>query len=92
MRVEGHQAACARTARHWVDAGTIPAHAEGYGAALLASRADLALRDIVDVCNGRDVPGDRLPDAMVIATRNIDQEPGQSRLESVGSDAEADDA
>lgn len=41
--------------------GLIPAYAEGYAAALMASHADLGLGDIRDVCNGLEVPGYEMP-------------------------------
>ncbi|MGE0818388.1 MAG: hypothetical protein AB7O74_06955 [Candidatus Nanopelagicales bacterium] len=61
QRVDGHPTACAILARRWVEEGTIPSHAEGYAAALLSGRVDLALRDVVAVCNGGTVPGFRFP-------------------------------
>lgn len=60
-RVDGHQASCAVVAHRWVQDGHIPAYAAGYAAALLASRADLALRDVIAVCCGQHVPGYGLP-------------------------------
>jgi hypothetical protein len=63
-RVDGHQAACALLARRWVTEGQIPAASEGYAAALLASKADLALREVIAVCRGERVPGYVLPDEL----------------------------
>ena len=60
-RVDGHQASCAVVAHRWVQEGRIPAYAAGYAAALMASRADLALRDVIAVCCGQHVPGYELP-------------------------------
>lgn len=66
-RRDGHPGACAVTARRWVHDERIPAYAEGYAAALMASRADLGLRDIVDICCGAIVPGYELPDELLAA-------------------------
>lgn len=62
--MDGHQSACALLARRWVAEGVIPSFAEGYAAALLASKADVALREVIAVCCGHPVPGYRVPDEL----------------------------
>lgn len=66
-RVDGHQGRCAVVARRWAREGAIPWQTESYAAALMASRADLALRDVRSLCCGGAVEGYAIPDELLLA-------------------------